>query len=182
MSAHEYLRQNTRQHHAAVDALFAPLDLAKPEDYGMFLTAHGACLGGLEDALDPGASRLVSDWAARRRAHLLAADLEEMGLEVGALVTPPFFATDAEVLGGIYVLEGSRLGGAVLQRGVATGAPARFLRAANAPGAWRNLLGLLDDFLKLDHEREAAAHAARSVFNCFAAAGREKLERRFGGQ
>lgn len=74
---------------------------------------------GVEDALNEANAEIhLPDWHERRRTMALRSDLNLMGLAIPepAQVTP--FRGEAEVLGAIYVLEGSRLGGAVLIRTV----------------------------------------------------------------
>lgn len=57
------------------------------------------------------------DLAARRRTHLLRADLDWLGATAGAPLAPvPAFVTAAAALGGLYVAEGSTLGGRQLAR------------------------------------------------------------------
>ena len=132
---------------------------------------------GVESALDEaGAAAVLPDWPERRRADLVRADLAELGAELPRPAAAPEFRNEAQLLGGIYVLEGSRLGGSVLSSRIAAGAPARFLRADAKPGAWRNLLILLADRLKGDPDLEMAAAAARACFACFEQAALLELE------
>jgi heme oxygenase len=57
------------------------------------------------------------DVAARRRTHLLRADLAWLGAAAEAPLAPlPRFATAEAALGGLYVAEGSTLGGQQLAR------------------------------------------------------------------
>lgn len=175
--ARDLLRRETRADHEAVDAVYSRFDLGAETGYRRFLRAQAACVGPVETALEGRGSRLVEDWPARRRAALLLADLRDLGDDARPHPVLPAFDSDAAALGGLYVLEGSRLGGAVLARQVYAGAPRRFLSPAAAPGSWRTFVDLLDRNLHGEAEGEAAVHAARSVFRCFEAAGRRELER-----
>ena len=79
--------------------------------------------------------------------------------DLNVTLPEPFFAPDfisvkASMLGAIYVLEGSRLGGAVLKRTVPGHFPRRFLEARQAAGSWRTLLQALDEFLIRDGSRK----------------------------
>lgn len=75
------------------------------------------------------------------------------------------------MLGGLYVLEGSRLGGTLLRKSVARGLPTRFLAKVD-PAAWRALLLLLDTELNTDRRRGVAIEAAKEVFDLFDTGGR----------
>lgn len=60
----------------------------------------------------PGLAHFGLDLAARRRTHLLQADIAWLGAEADVPWSPlPPFATPAVALGGLYVAEGSTLGG-----------------------------------------------------------------------
>jgi heme oxygenase len=65
----------------------------------------------------PGLDAFGIDLVARRRTHLLRADLAWLGAaDEGAGATLPAFAGAAAALGGLYVAEGSTLGGRHLAR------------------------------------------------------------------
>lgn len=173
-----HLRDATAASHQGVDTAFAGFDLAETSGYGAFLATQLACVRPLEAALTAaGAGTLLPDWPTRHRAPLLEADLAELG----ALPPPrdepsPRLAGAGAVLGAIYVLEGSRFGGATLARRLAPSAPARFLGAAAHPQAWRTLIAGLDHHLAPKPELEAAIAAARAVFAAFEGAARRRLE------
>jgi heme oxygenase len=177
MTARAALRAATAAEHDRVDALFSRLDLARQGDYRLFLLAQAAAFLPVEAALEEaGAQGVVPDWAERRRGHLLARDLDALGAALPAPEPAPALAGAAEILGAAYVLEGSRLGGAMLRRGVAADAPQAFLAAPQAKGSWRKLLELLDDRLYETAAIETAAGAARRTFSCFEAGGLRFLE------
>lgn len=168
-TARAALRQATAAHHDRVDQIFSRADLTHREGYGRFLLVQAAAHLSAEEALGrAGAASVLPDWPARRRADLLRADLAALGLSAaqdGAMV----FAGPEEVLGGVYVLEGSRLGGALLRRQVPPGLPSTFLGASD-PLGWRRLLALLEQRLVTDAQRAAAIIAAARVFAAFEAA------------
>ena len=114
-----------------MDAAFAGHDLADRDSYGAFLIAHARALLPLESALDGAA--LWPEW--QPRGDLLRADLATLGLDV-----PPAMAVEpgsvAARWGLLYVLEGSRLGGAMLARLVGAGLPVAYLAAAHRDGSW----------------------------------------------
>jgi heme oxygenase len=162
--------------HDRVDSLFSRADLSTREGYAEFLTAQARAHLSVENALDAaGAADFVSDWNSRRRSALLLGDLEQLGLTPPALLHHEIARGEAAVIGGIYVLEGSRLGGALLRRSVAPGLPAAFLSASD-PAAWRRLIEIIDDRLRNEDEIAAATRAARDVFATFEASAQHSLE------
>ena len=162
------LRNATRVEHDQVDAAFGAHDVTTLDGYGRFLVAQSGALIGVEQTIEAaGGAVLMSDWPARRRGDLLLEDLAELGLGPAEPVSPPDLATDAEVLGAAYVLEGSRLGGVVLSGQIPVTAPRRFLAADGTGPRWRALTELIDARLVDEAEIAAAVAAARAVFSCF---------------
>ncbi|MEG3125616.1 biliverdin-producing heme oxygenase [Sphingomonas sp. GB1N7] len=174
--AREALRRETRDCHDRVDAVYSTFRLDTREGYGAFLAAQAAAHIPCEAALDHAqAERIVPDWPMRRRAALLMQDLAGIGFPASAFRIEPQFETEPAVLGAIYVLEGSRLGGAMLVRSVPTDLPHRFL-GASVPGAWRNLMQFIDARLRSDAEIGEAVAAARTVFGLFERAGQASMK------
>lgn len=173
-TARTMLRTATAAHHDRVDAVFSRADLTDRDGYGRFMLAQAAAHLPVERALTAaGAADVLADWAERRRAPLILADLAALGL------TPPdsldsdvtlTFDTPTGILGGIYVLEGSRLGGTLLKRSVPQGFPTAFLGAGDS-AMWRRLLAALDAQLDSDAKRQDAVAAAARVFDNFERAG-----------
>jgi len=177
-ASHAALREGTRDEHERLDALLATFDLADRDQYAAFLSAHAAALLPLESALDAaGAERLVPDWAERRRGAAIRADLAELGAGMPDSVAVPALGGDAAMLGAIYVVEGSRLGGRFLARAVGDGLPKSYLGAPQAAGNWPKLLARIDALLYSADDLSHAVDAARAVFASFEAAGRHWLPR-----
>ena len=161
------LRDQTAAAHDRVDALFSTVDLADRHEYGRFLTAQAKAFLPAEQGLEQGGiAEVLIDWPERRRSHLLIQDLEALGLTVPDVEPPPPLAGTSALLGGAYVLEGSRLGGAMLRRAVPDDLPAAFL-SASYPGGWRTLIFLLDERLTSDLAMDEAVAAAQAVFTLF---------------
>ncbi|QDX26659.1 biliverdin-producing heme oxygenase [Sphingomonas suaedae] len=167
-SARQALRRQTASDHDRVDQAYSTFDLRSRAGYRAFLRAQADPFLAVEaaiDRFDPAA--ILPDWPTRRRADLLREDLSDLGepepdpalLEIGAA---------ERALGAIYVLEGSRLGGAMLARSVPPDLPGRFIRSTPAPQRWRTLIGLLDEHLVTPMQRDAAVDAAKEVFALFA--------------
>jgi heme oxygenase len=135
------LRDATGAAHEQVDAAFGAHDLSSPAAYRAFLLAHARALPAAERAMAalPFAATLPT------RTPLLAADLTELDATIPAPL--PFAPGDdsASLWGVLYVVEGSRLGGALLARQVPDGAPGRYLGAVHAPGQWRAIRAALDE-------------------------------------
>lgn len=170
------LRTATADAHARLDALYSTLDLANRGDYALFLLGHAAAFLPVEDALAAGADAMIPGWTTRLRGGALRADLAVLNLELPAPQRSPAFDSEAALLGGLYVLEGSRLGGTVLARTVPTGLPRAFL-GPEPSYSWRAFTALLDQRLA-DHAALAeAAAAATAVFSVFERCARVALER-----
>ena len=170
------LRVATRAAHDRVDALFSDLDLADPIDYRRFLIAQAAAFLPVERALDAsGAADLFSDWGERRRADLLRADMDALGLAIPTPIAEPHFVSPAEVAGAAYVLEGSRLGGAMLARSVPAAFPHAFLKSPGN-GQWRGFLVQLELLLASHVQRQQAVEGANQVFEHFARAAHRSMD------
>lgn len=166
--------------------------------------AHGrleGALGLLDERLDRGAYKQVLErfhgfWRGwepqvaallhdkpfsdpRRRMHLLDADLAVLGSSartVNALPACPLplLHGAAEALGSLYVLEGSTLGGRVIQRNVErclgfsdrSGCTYFAGYGASTGMMWRSFLTRLDEAPTTDAERIAAGAVA--TFECLA--------------
>lgn len=170
------LRAATCEAHERLDARFSRFDLSRPGDYQAFLLAQAGAFLPMEAALDAaGAERVVADWTERRRAGALLADLAALGVPAPSPVAVPDLDSEAAILGAAYVLEGSRLGGAILLRRVPDYLPRAFLCAGNT-GLWRAFVTELDQRLSSTAEIAAAAAAASSVFEAFASSASDILE------
>jgi heme oxygenase (biliverdin-IX-beta and delta-forming) len=178
MSARTALRAETRDAHERVDALFGRFDLGTRDGYAAFLATQASAFLPVEAALDAaGAAVFVPDWPERRRGAALRADLADLSVTAPELsLPPPHFPGKAPVLGALYVIEGSRLGGALLKRALPAAFPRRFLDARQAAGSWRRLLELIERDLFRPEARSAAIAAACAVFERFARAAETRLE------
>jgi heme oxygenase len=178
MSARAALRAGTAAEHERVDSLFGALDLAQLDDYTLFLQAQAAAFLPTEAALDSAeAHKLLPDWPERRRSDLVLRDLAALRLELPSPEPVATLSGTPAILGAVYVLEGSRLGGALLRRSLPADAPQAFLSAPQARGEWRKLLETLDHYLYETAAVEAAVEAARRTFASFEAGGRRFLEK-----
>ncbi|WP_309612022.1 biliverdin-producing heme oxygenase [Sphingomonas sp.] len=177
MTAREELKAATQAAHDRVDAAFDH-DLANPIIYVAFLAAQASAYLPVEEALTAcGAARLIENWHDHRRAPLLAADLATLDCAPPDLIAPPEYRGEAAVVGGLYVLEGSRMGAAVLLRRVLPGLPIAFLSARAEPGHWTRFIASLDQLLYSPQRLDAAIEAASATFACFEQAAKLVVKR-----
>jgi heme oxygenase len=137
---HERLRNATRFCHDEVDALYGQFDLTERGSYGDFLASHARALIPLEDWLD--LSTLVE--GVTPRSPSLRADLEALARPLIEPAALGWEKTEVAQWGAAYVIEGSRLGGAVLRRAVGAGLSRAYLSSTHPQGAWRQFLGQMD--------------------------------------
>jgi heme oxygenase len=162
------LRSGTAADHDRLDALFGGFRLDDDADYRAFLIAHAMALPAVEAALDDaGFAAELPDWPQRKRGEALAADLAALGDAMPAPLPVPTLDTSAARWGAAYVIEGSRLGGALLARSVADALPHAYLGTPQRPGAWRTFLDQLDASVIGAQEIATATVAARMTFGLF---------------
>ena len=169
---HAALRAATFECHQRVDEIYSAAQLDDRMSYGNFLCAQAAALLPVEAALDQsGIADLVEDWAERNRGRLLIRDMAELGIPRPEPIGRPIWSGPSEMLGALYVLEGSRLGGKLLRRSVPTDFPTNFL-AAEHLGSWALFLIRLGKIVDTDAARTDAITGARAVFSLFEKSGR----------
>ncbi|OWV79341.1 heme oxygenase [Rhizobium sp. R635] len=174
MSLRSVLRAQTADCHAEVDKLFGTFDLSITGQYRTFLRAHARVVPSIEHALEAaGIVRLLSDWPERKRTQQLFADIRELGDRLPELLPPPALHGEAALWGTLYVLEGSKLGGALLARSVPDHLPSRYLTPQAPKGAMRTFMDRLD---ASGVDDSAAISAARGIFDLFLKAGQLELE------
>ena len=165
--ARDALRRATRDAHNAVDATFGQFDLGDASSYRAFLIAHARVVPALEAWLDAHQLEAFSGWRDARRGPALLADLAALGEPV-----PPTVAIDlpddiASVCGATYVLEGSRMGGALLSRRVPAALPSAYLGAPSQSALWRAFAADLDRLLPDAQAIDRAGAAALGTFALF---------------
>ena len=174
-----HLRSATVSCHDRVDAAFSVFDLAGAYGYAAFLAAQAAALIPVEQAIEEaGIEAVLPDWKQRTRRLALCRDLARLGQSPAPSVI--FVAPDgpAAMLGMAYVLEGSRLGGAVLLRRVLGGphpmpsTATEYLRHGAGSGLWQSFLTTIEaaGFVGTDLAKMTAG--AVSVFGAFENAAR----------
>lgn len=159
------LRADTAPVHARLDALAAPLDLAKADDLARFLRAHHRASLELAGRNQELASMLSA------RAELAAADLRALGAGV---TTQTSEAGDAiGSTGLLYVIAGSHLGARQLAARVRTSGDARLHAAtsllddASLAPRWKALVQTLRDARPGGAVADAAVRDAAQTFAVF---------------
>lgn len=173
------LKSQTRPEHDRVEAAMrVESSLASESDYRGLLLRFAAALLPVDAAIQahPAAS-ILPDLATRSIRGSLLRDLRSLGVpedtlyklsEVEYLIDP----TPADLLGTLYTVEGSSLGGRVISRMVREAMPdapvAYFDRYGDAIGErWGTLKTVVDGELVKPRDRDAAVAAAKAVFARF---------------
>ena len=174
MAVRERLRAATLDAHERVDRRFSRCDFASARDYRCFLEAHHAVLPGCEQLLAiSGAGRLIGDWLLRVRTPALVADLAGLGLNPTPAASRTALLSPAAAFGMLYVLEGSRLGGAVLARRVLAGGnprcneATRYLRHGAGSRLWPSFLAALEASGEVRDDPDAVVASAIETFGLF---------------
>jgi heme oxygenase len=161
---HRALRAATRNDHASIDRMLLAFDLKRPEDYRLFLTIHLEALLALR-----GAWRQQDSEDFEKMLRCLDTDLGTSGAPRQAM--PLQTCRPASIgagLGVAYVIRGSRLGAAVLRRGVAKTLATAYLDYVPTL-SWAEFLVQLDSTAADSNGTAEAIRAARSTFNVFVA-------------
>lgn len=172
-AARALLRDACRGIHAQLDQQLSQVDFNDRAAYADMLSRMSGPVTALEGALTAGvAPVLFTNWAERLRTHALRKDVAAVGGRF-AEHTAPAIESEAEALGTLYVLEGSRLGGQVLARMACESrdpqvrdATRYFLHGARG-GLWRSFLERLEQSPAVNAEPARATHAALAAFATF---------------
>ena len=171
------LREATRASHDQVERELRLLDGSlTPHRYREVLARFYGYYAVLEPALDAWhRSEALLDWPDRRKLHLLAADLRELGgpdpADLPRCPAVPAICSSADALGALYVVEGATLGGSVIARRLrAQGFPPSALSFHSCYGSdvgrrWRQWAEVTTAWVGEERQRsDAVVAAARTVF------------------
>lgn len=166
------LREETRTDHEAIElALDWQARAASRERYAQWL----ARMHGFHQLWEPAIASALSNpefFNPRRKLHLLDEDLRALDLDGQAAQHPRpsaiAFATQAEALGSLYVLEGSTLGGQLIARHVRSSLglePAYHGSYGSRTGEmWRSFRQYLEEQIAPEDE-DATIAAAATTFH-----------------
>lgn len=147
------LKRATDAAHRHVEGIITSAGMfASLDGYRRYLSATLAIRTRYENLLDAsGGAAVWPLWPSRRVAHLVAQDLDALGgVRPVIQKKSELLLNPSELLGALYVLEGSSLGARVLSRsvhafGVSADHGARHLHAQAGDAAiWRDFLSVLD--------------------------------------
>lgn len=162
------LRDATMANHQRVDEIYSDFSLGSPAEYAAFLKAHARALMPLEKLAQPDSPRLPQ----------LVEDLAVLGEALPEPLAAEAGVSEAFRWGALYALEGSRLGGAMLERQVAPGLPRAYLKAGHRNGSWIAFQQALDAAADGGGQEwiDSAVQGAEAAFALFAAgAAAERL-------
>lgn len=174
---HQYLKLATAAAHSSLECVLAKRGYFDGrEQYIQYLQRFLAFQEEAERALDTALTReAVPDWNERCRAHLARADLET--LRAPAPQFPrcsnrlPQVISREQVLGIVYVLEGSTLGGAYLLRqlaplGICAARGGSYLASYGSDGGkrWQRFLFMLEEAHLRQVRVKSIAAAAIATF------------------
>jgi len=183
--ARQCLRQATHDDHVRLNLHPMLSGITRPGyglgSYQLVLVAYYHFYRELEAAIDralaAGLSRFV--YAARRKLGWLAGDLAYFGIDPEAAAWRPAtplgaitFADEGELLGALYTIEGSSLGGQVISRhltaqlglGPATGGRFFYGYGEETLSLWTQFEAFLNQALIDDTSRGRAQYAAKTTF------------------
>ena len=168
--AHSQLRQATQSLHEQLDTSLVPATLVARPAYVRYLLTNLPC-GPIESGLAAaGVHRLLPDWNDRERRFVLGDDLSALGAGHGPKPACPIAPDIGTLLGWGYVLEGSRLGAALILRTVET-SPDAAVRCATrflGHGTGRNFWGSFKMALaRIDGDDDAIGLACAAAVQAF---------------
>lgn len=139
------LKAATESLHQVLDGVVTTLDLADPLQYRQFLEASAAALLPIEQLLtDSRVEEVLTDWPQRKRGDALRADLVALGGAFEGMQLDRRSVTPAQMLGVLYVIEGSRLGARVIAQRLPGHVHARSYLGSTDTALWRGFLEFLE--------------------------------------
>ena len=172
------LREATAEDHASVEGTVPLMDpeLSLAGYVEVLRRMHGVVAGWESTAAAVAPAWLQEPLRQRSRLALLEGDIRFLGGDAGGSLGPemPRFANDAELMGAMYVMEGSRLGGQLIARHLerqfrlmSPQGNAYFLGHGERTGAtWKEFLGLLEERVP-DSRTGDVVRGAKAMFRTF---------------
>jgi len=176
----EQLRRETLADHKAVEQNVPLMDQELDVDtYVSYLVKlHGMVAVWEERAASSAPAWIQPMLAARRRGQLLVLDLTWFGADASGVARPkvPEMTSAADLLGAMYVMEGSTLGGQLIARhvelvlGLTAGQGNAYFRGHNERTGqlWKEFCDALRTKVA-DSETDAVIAAAKAMFGVFGA-------------
>ena len=163
-----WLRMCSAAEHARLDASLGTLDVGDADGYRRFLMAHAIGLAAVQPAAEDFVRRVLGR-TLPDAAAMLAADMAEVGMAMPAGAPAPI--PTAQGAGAAYVLLGSRMGMAVITRGVAlpAGTTGRYLFDRDLGAMWKPMRDWLGAAAACGPQAAAALAGTRAAFAAFTA-------------
>ena len=175
--------EHERTEHALEGRFFDEGGAIDRAGYRALLEAFLGLYRPLEERLVPACRRHLDGFTYRRRSDRLARDLEVLGCSEERLAELPTLSrgdlpgleSSPRVLGCLYVVEGSELGGRVVRKRLEEELDEAALRADAFFGTdpdrvrerWTDFRAVLEDRLPPGEPARGAAEAARATFRAF---------------
>ena len=172
------LREATSADHAEVEGALPLMDprLSLAEYVRVLARMRGVVATWEEYAAAAAPAWLQGALRERSRLALLDQDLRCLGAPAEAVARPvmPVLGGVAQMLGAMYVVEGSRLGGQLIARhiaeqfGMAEGCGTAYFRGygERTGTMWKAFLGLMQEQIP-DEGTEEVIHGAKTMFRVF---------------
>lgn len=167
------IREATRLSHQRLDAAMSWVDLGRLNHYSGFLRGQAEALFPLETALErAGIDDILTDWPQRARTPALEHDLSALDIACDPLPIPHFNGA-ADMLGAVYVLEGTRMASRVILPRLADqpdasilGATA-YLRHGFGKRFWPSFLAMLESHPEAQLHPQRVIDGAMIAFGMF---------------
>lgn len=168
------LRAATEAEHSLLDRRMSRMLQEQSGGYEKFLALMATVILPMESALNEAQVwNILPDWPQRTRSEALLADLAELDISApdgGRSCSHLPLSDEAYVHGVLYVLEGSRLGGRVILRGLEQAQrrrPTHYLSHGHGSTFWQTFLVQLEGSHAARDNPEAAITGAKTTFSLF---------------
>ncbi len=174
------LRERTAASHQALEQNALSVNLVSAgvteKDYSLYIQRLYGFMSGFERWVFPMLDGLVADLSARKKSAVMEANLVALGVDPVLLpvVDAEFFArlyqTTAQAMGGFYVMEGSTLGGIIINKhlqktlGDAVFSEYFNVYGTHTGGMWKEFLAVLTNYSEKEGVREEIIVAASKTF------------------
>ncbi|MBO0344681.1 biliverdin-producing heme oxygenase [Roseibium sp. CAU 1637] len=167
-----HLSRATRALHDLVDVQAEHNDLETTVGVASLIAFFHKGFSQIEAALDRAdAATVLSDWESRKRTDLLENDLNGLGIgdtTANEAVQAGFsFDSQAEIWGGLYVIEGSRLGARMLVRASDHTRASAFLSESATCRFWPDFVIALTEADQSLQDRNGMVRGAEKAFQAF---------------
>lgn len=169
------LRDETRPLHDALDSSVSARRLMSDDvqrkDYEDYLVRFAGIVGYYEATIFPLAAEVIDDIDERKKLHLLRSDMSEIDEQALPVFSGFTELTLPHVMGYMYVMEGSTLGGAVMYKhlhshGVASETDGRFFLGygADTGRRWKSFIETFTQYVIANDVADEVIAGAKIAF------------------